>query len=150
MYFRLRRDADDWFKDISGHFTTKFDLYYLCLMCGFAANRRATLAANKATDITDSFPSEFREKGNLLVGILINSELVKSGIDLKERESVNKLIGRLVTPASQSYLTDDGVKAMNEYANAGFDILLEQFNDRPRTIETFVRRYSNIVPKLAP
>ena len=149
MYFRLRHDTESWFKDISEHFPTKFDLYYLCLMCGFAANRRTTVAANKATDITDNFPNEFKEKGYLLIGLLISAELKRSGIEVSEREHVYKLIKRLVTPSGSSNLTDEGVKAMNEYANAGFDVLLEEFEDRPRTIETFVRLYPRAVAALA-
>ncbi len=149
MYFRLRHDTESWFKDISEHFPTKFDLYYLCLMCGFAANRRATVAANRATDITDNFPNEFKEKGHLIIGLLISAELKRSGIEVSEREHVYKLIERLVTPAGSSNLTDEGVKAMNEYANAGFDILLEEFDDRPRTIETFVRLFPKALEDLA-
>ena len=37
MSFRLRTDAEKWFSEIADHpGTLKFDLYYFCLMAGFA------------------------------------------------------------------------------------------------------------------
>jgi hypothetical protein len=148
MYFQMRRDADQWFKDISGSFATKFDLYYLCLMAGFAARRKSELESASGTDILDYFPHEFRTRGSLIISLLISTELSVAGIDLNERDAVNRTISKLVTPDTTSKLADEGVRLMNRYASGGFEALIEHFDDRPRTIETFLRTYHSIIERL--
>lgn len=142
-YFQLSKDAEKWFADISKYYPTKFDLYYLCLMIGLQNGRKAEPV--NTTDLIENFPKEFRPTGNLLIGLLIHSELKEIGVDLNEREQVHKIIGELVNPSSPSKLSDEGMKAMNKYTQGGFDLLSEKFNDKPRTIEIFIRKYSKIM-----
>jgi hypothetical protein len=148
VYFQLRRDADQWFKDISSSFSTKFDLYYLCLMAGFATRRKSEVESSAVTDTVDYFPREFKTRGSLLISLLISTELKLAGIDLNEREAVNRTISKLVSHDSPSRLSDEGVRLMNRYSNGGFEALIEHFDDRPRTIETFLRTYHPILARL--
>lgn len=146
MYFQLSRGADQWFADISKHYATKFDLYYLCLVAGLAARRKED--PEDATDVIDYYPGEFKPRGRLLVALLINAELKNLGIDLQERDAVHRAIAKLVQPTSPSYLTDEGVRLLNKYAHGGFGALREHFADRPRAIETFLRKYSVCLAEL--
>jgi hypothetical protein len=148
LYFQLRKDTDKWFKGVAGHYATKFDLYYLCLMVGFAAHRKAKAESSEVTDLTDDYPKEFKSRGRLLVALLVNTELSSMGIDLDERDAVYREIARLIAPDSRSYLTDEGMRLMNQYAHGGFGALCEHFEDRPRTIETFIREYAGFIDEL--
>ena len=37
---------------------------------------------------------------------------------------------------------------MNQYAHGGFDILCERMDERPRSLETFVRKYYRLIQDL--
>ncbi|MGE5655638.1 MAG: hypothetical protein ACM37W_03415 [Actinomycetota bacterium] len=151
MDFQLRKDARRWFKDIEKHYPTFFDLYYLCLMAGFAERRRNTEISSEAVDsLVENFPGEFRPRGRLLVGLLIHTELSRLGIDLDERDDVYRRVAELVDPNSPSDLSNEGVKLMNQYAHGGFDVLCENFSDRPTSIETFLRQYARCLSNLKP
>jgi hypothetical protein len=149
MDFQLREDARKWFKDISDHYPLLFDLYYLCLMAGFASGRRNTeIGSDDVKGLVENFPGEFRSRGRLLVGLLINTELSRLGIDLDERDDVYSRVAKLVDPNSPSYMSNEGVRLMNQYAHGGFDALCEYFGDRPRSIETFIRKYFRCISEL--
>ena len=44
--------------------------------------------------------------------------------------------------------SNEGIKRMNQYAHGGFDVLCEQMDERPRSIETFVRKYYRLIQDL--
>ena len=148
MGFELRQDARKWFKDIEKDYPDLFDLYYLCLIPGFITRRRNTeVNSDNVKEITRYFPGAFRSRGKLLVGLLIDTELSRLGIDLSERTSVYSRISELVV-TTPPYLSDKGIKLMNQYAHGGFDVLCERMNERPRSIETFVRKYHRLIQDL--
>ncbi len=150
MDFQLRKDARRWFKDISNHYPLLFDLYYLCLMAGFASGRRNTeINSDEVDGLVENFPGDFRSRGRLLVGLLIHTELSRLGIDLDERDDVYSRVAKLVDPNSPAYMSNDGVRLMNQYAHGGFDALCEYFgDDRPKSIETFIRKYFRCISDL--
>lgn len=152
MGFELRRDAKRWFKafdrDIKRKTIIQFDLYYFCLMPGFIAKRRnIEIHSDDVDEMTRDFPNVFRSRGELLVGLLINTELSRMGIDLKERTSVYSKISELVI-TSPPYLSNEGIKRMNHYAHGGFDLLCEIIDEPPRSLETFVRKYHRLIQDL--
>lgn len=152
MGFELRQDAKRWFKafdrDIRQKTIIQFDLYYFCLIPGFITKRRnIEINSDDVDEMTRDFPSVFRSRGELLVGLLINTELSRMGIDLQERTSVYRIISDLVI-TSPPYLSNEGIKKMNYYAHGGFDVLCEQMDERPRTLETFVRKYHRFIQEL--
>lgn len=149
MYFQLRKDAKKWLKDVSSSYPLDFDLYYLCLMAGFASQRiNPKIPSDDVADLVENFPEKFLSQGGLLVGLLIHTELSRLGIDLEERNSVYQRVKELVDPKSPSYLSNAGVKLMNQYAHGGFDALCESFGDRPTSIETFIRKYAQTLNTL--
>ena len=148
MGFELRQDARKWFKDIEKDYPDLFDLYYLCLIPGFVTRRRNTeVNSDNVKEITRYFPGAFRSRGKLLVGLLIDTELSRLGIDLSERTSVYSRISELVV-TTPPYLSDKGIKLMNQYAHGGFDVLCEHIEERPRSIETFIRKYYRTIQNL--
>ena len=151
MHFQLRTEARQWFKDISPtkYYPILFDIYYLCLMVGFASGHRNTqITAEEVDSLVENFPGEFRARGRRLVGLLIHADLAYLGIDLDERDAVYRRVAELVDPNSPSDLSDEGIKIMNQYAHRGFDVLCENFSDRPTSIETFVRKYARCLSDL--
>jgi hypothetical protein len=147
--FELRHDAKRWFKAFEKEKTLiLFDIYYFCLIPGFITKRRnLEIHSEDVDEMTRDFPSVFRSRGELLVGLLIDTELSRLGIDLKERKSVYSTISELVI-TSPPYLSNEGIKLMNQYAHGGFDVLCERMDERPRSIETFVRKYYLLIQDL--
>src|SRR6478672_12302771 len=149
MDFQIRKDARKWFQDIEDDYPTLFDLYYLCLMAGFASGRKNSEIENKDVDsLVEYFPGEFCSRGRLLVGLLIHADLRYHSIDLDDRSKVYDRVAEMVEPTSPSYMSDKGIRLMNQYAHGGFDALCENFGDRPRSIETFVRKYARCISEL--
>ncbi len=152
MGFELRQDAKRWFKafdkDIKQKNIILFDLYYFCLIPGFVTRRRnIEIHSDDVEEMTRNFPGVFSSRGELLVGLLINTELSRMGIDLNERTSVYRTISELVI-TSPPYLSNEGIKRMNQYAHGGFDVLCERMDERPRSMETFVRKYYRFIQDL--
>ena len=141
MPFRLRTETRRWFTDIRDVFPVDFDMYYLCLMAGLATRKKADVTGNEATDLVDYFPGDYRGRGSVIISLFLSRELQKMGISLAERHVLHQAIRRLIDPQSPSRLSDDGLREMNRYANAGFEVLTEWFEDRPRAIETFLPMY---------
>jgi hypothetical protein len=148
MGFQIRKDARRWFKYLEKDYDLLFDPYYWCLTAGFASGRRDSVKSDEVDDFVEYFPGDYKSQGRLLVGLLIHAELRRLAIDLKERDAVYKVIKEIVDPESLSYMSLDGIKRMNAYAHGGFDVLSEELEERPRSMETFVRSYAKIVSKL--
>ena len=149
MGFELRRDTKRWFKAFEREKSIiDFDLYYFCLIPGFIIKRRnIEIHPDDVEEMTRNFPKVFDSRKELLVGLLINTELSRMGIDLKERKSVYSTISDLVI-TSPPYLSNEGIKRMNQYAHGGFDVLCERMDERPRSLETFVRKYHLLIQDL--
>jgi len=149
--FQMRRDTRKWFSDIRSYYETDFDTYYLCLIAGLAAGHKpqSPITSDEVADLVDYFPGKFKSRGRLLLGMLLSKELKSKGINLTEREAVDREIAKYVDPDSPSRMSPLGVSAMNDYAHGGYDILCEYFPERPRTIEIFLRTYAQCIESYA-
>lgn len=136
--FRLREDARKWFSDIRANFTADFDSYYFCLMAGIACGRKETVPQQDTAELVDNFPGRFRNRGKMLVTLFLSKELQLLGIDTSEKAAMHAAISRLVLPGSPSSLSEAGVKEFNRYANGGFEVLLDWFDEKPRSLEAFL------------
>ena len=155
MSFRLRTDAEEWFKGIEKEFSYKFDAYYFCLMAGFAAVRKSQLTSEDKPAFVDDFPGDYKLQQNLLLGGLIDAELrnlLGRSATTKDKAVVEKTVARLLTASGAStHLSsgsDGGATLMNEYASGGFDVLVERMGDKPRKLETFLRVYAKLITDL--
>ena len=57
---------------------------------------------------------------------------------MEEKRSVHSAIAALVSPETLTHLSDNGMKEFNRYAHGGFEVLSDWFDDRPRSLETFL------------
>ena len=148
-HFRLRVDAQNWFSELRKHpqFKVMFDLYYFCLMAGFATDRSSEqgLAGAGASDMVEDFTSDHRPTKLLLIGLLVIAELRKEGIDVSEKTAVRSAFRRLVDPTNASQLTEFGTRRMNAYASGGYEYLAECRDTKPYKPEEFLRDYVNLV-----
>lgn len=149
MGFKIHTIAQkEWFKHIRNKngLETDFDVYYFCLMAGLAANRRET--PKDATEFIDYFPGDYKNSGKLLVSLLIKTELDRLNVDLSEKKNVREVVTSLVSTNTRTYLSDGGMKLMDSYSYAGFDVIREAFhNDPPRSLEIFLPRFREILQK---
>ena len=143
--FRLRLDAEQWFSNIQGKapIKSKFDLYYFCLMLGLVTGRHSDPTADKKTaqEFIDYFIDDYKSARRLIIGLLIIAELKKHGIEPTEKPAVRKIIQSIVTPETQTNLTEGGMKLMNAYASGGYDFLAENRESKPFTVDQFLRDY---------
>ena len=147
MSFRLRKDARTWFKGIRGSLNMDFDIYYFCLMAGLATRAKLDATQSETAEIVQYFPGEYGTKGRLIVALFLKTELEELGVSMEERAAVHDTISRMVKPNSPSNLSDEGEREMNKYAHGGFGVLTEWFDDRPRTLETFLPLYKRYLDK---
>lgn len=146
-YFRLRKDAEKWFREIADAppFKVKWDVYYLCLMAGFASGRSSESTA--ATDIFERYPEEYRPARHFLIGLLVIAELKLTGVNRSDKAQVRELFKKLVQPNGTNDLTDLGMKRMNAYASGGYEYLAENRDQRPFSVEEFLQSYPALIAK---
>lgn len=141
--FRVRKDAKNWFKDLyrDKSFTIDFDAFYFCFIAGVATGKKRSMPSDDTSEMVDYFPKAYGASSKILVGLFLSSELKKLGLVVTEREAVHRAIAKLVRHDAGNHLTAEGVGEFNQYAHGGFDVLLEWFDDRPRSLETFERQF---------
>lgn len=150
-YFRMRQDTEDWFSHIKDQkpIQTKFDIYYFCLMMGFASSRYSNpnKKCSEYTDFVDTFVQDYRPYQTLIIGLIVRTELSRLGIDINEKDEIRKLLLELVNPNTQTNLTDKGMDKMNEYASGGYDYLSEELDSKPYHAEEFLITYTKLLRK---
>ena len=150
MDFAIRRDARDWFKDIRPDLALDFDAFYFCFIAGVTATRKKDVAVGETAALVENFPGHYKSRGRLLIALFLSRELDYLGVAMSEKRTVHAAIARLVDPHATNYLSDDGVREFNKYAHGGYDVLLDWFDDRPRSLETFLRRFRQRIDGTAP
>ncbi|WP_266029791.1 hypothetical protein [Brucella intermedia] len=144
--FRIRSDARLWFKDLREKaFKTDFDSFYFCFMAGITAKRKQSVPLDETAELVSYFPDRYNARGKLLVGLFLTRELEALGVTMQDRREVHSTIAQLVTPDAPNFLSDNGVREFNKYAHGGYEQLLDWFDDRPRSLETFLRAYKRRV-----
>ncbi|QKG23902.1 hypothetical protein ACTIVE_5545 [Actinomadura verrucosospora] len=146
--FRIRYDARNWFRDLRDKekaFSTDFDSFYFCFMAGITMSQKKQVPVSDTAELIANFPEKYSGRGRLLVGLFLTRELEELGVTMDEKRAVHRAISSLVSPDAPNYLSDDGVREFNKYAHGGFDVLMDWFDDRPRTIDHFVRAYKRHV-----
>jgi len=145
--FRIREDALGWFKELYDRkeFRINFDAFYFCFIAGIAARRKLTLPQDETPELVNYFPEHYNgARANTLIALFLKSELDELGVAMGakgEKRDVHAAIAKLVDYTSLSKLSPDGVALFNQYAHGGFEVLTEWFDDRPRSLETFLRTF---------
>lgn len=141
MDFAIRRDARNWFRDIRDELALEFDSFYFCFVAGITATRKSAVALAETDVLVDNFPSHYKSRGKLLVALFLSRELDYLGVEISEKRAVHAAIAKLVDPYASNHLSDQGVREFNKYAHGGYEVLLEWFDERPRSLETFLRGF---------
>ena len=141
MDFAIRKDARHWFRDIRDELTIDYDAFYLCFIAGVSELRKKNVPATETAALVENYPGPYKMRGRLLTALFLSRELTYLGIAIAEKRTVNAAISRLVKPESPSFLSDDGVREFNKYAHGGYEVLLDWFDDRPRSLESFLRAF---------
>ena len=142
MDFAIRKEARKWFEDIRHEgLDLDFDAFYFCFIAGITAARKKNVPAANTAGLVDYFPDKYKNRGKLLIALFLSRELDLLGIKMNERKSVHDAIANFVKPDAPNHLSDEGVREFNRYAHGGYDVLLDWFDDRPRSLETFLRMF---------
>ncbi len=138
--FRMRAEVDQWFKHImnTGPIKTKFDLYYFCLIAGLSKGQSVELVNGQ--DFNDSFVSEYQSSQRIILGMFLIAEMSRLGIEFDDREEIKVLINKYFQSSTASNLKNEGYSGLNDYANAGFIFLRENY-ESPRRVEDFLQWY---------
>lgn len=151
MAFFIRREADEWGKELQKNelIRTQFDLYYILFLKGISTlDKNPKLKDKEALkELIDYFPSDYDGSKNIIVGLLVNTELKRLGIPLDDKENVQKKYNQIVEPESQSKLTAKGFTLMNEYASRGYELLNEELGDKSASLapEFLINVYNSLV-----
>lgn len=148
MPFYLRNDTEQWFSHIKDQppIETKFDLYYFCLMMGFAAGRTSNpTQRSDTTEFQKNFVKSYHPVQKLILGLLIKAELKKYAVEISEKDQVYKILAEMIDPDSSTKLTEQGLNKLNEYASGGYDVLSEEFPAKPYSTEEFLRTYTLLI-----
>lgn len=140
-YFRLSKAAEKWFEQIYTvpPFKVKWDMYYMCLVAGFASGRSSD--PGPATDLVERWVEEYRPVSRLLIGLLVAAELKASKVPMTDSAMVKAEFRKLLDDSSSNDLSDTGMKRMNAYASGGFDYLTESRDQKPYALEEFLLSY---------
>lgn len=84
------------------------------------------------------------KKTNLIIGLLINAEMERQSIQKEDRDSIQKLILRLIENNSSTMLSVSGLKLLNSYATGGMNVIRESI---PKTseLEAFLVLYHDLI-----
>ena len=107
--------------------------------------RKEMVPLDETHELVAYFPDRYSSRGKLLVGLFLKSELELLGVSMDERREVHSTIAHLVMPEAPNFLSDEGVREFNKYAHGGYEQLIEWFEDRPRSLETFLRSFKRKV-----
>ena len=152
--FRLRKEAKSWFKEINdkNNLSIDFDLFYFCLMAGLALNiKKDDFLVSDTSELIEYFPARYKEKSRIIVSIFLSRQLSSQGVNLTDKKAAHNYISKLISPESQSLLSDEGVRLINAYAYRGYEELITWFSVKPHTLESFLRIFSQkISEKIKP
>lgn len=162
MAFRLHNEARSWFSEIEGELgkggvgvpeAPQFDMYYLCLIAGLAElepSGEKEVTTTSTTELVSAFPGEYRERGRLIIALLLSRELRRSAVELTERDGLYKTVSQYVDHGSPSGLSSEGEKLANRYAFNGFEVVRSWFDGaKPQYLETFLLLYSEKIKAAA-
>ena len=143
--FRWKESGRQWFSNIDrkGPFRTSFDLYYLCLMIGLAANKKGPIEG--LSDMTDDFVGEYKGRYRYIIGLLLSAEIRSRGLTLIDKAQVRGVLRDIIDTDKSTKLTAQGIDALNAYSSGGYDYLEEKIIQKPHSPPEFLVRYYQLL-----
>lgn len=133
-------------KDNGPKFKVMFDVYYLCLMMGLYHRRQGTQDQISKPFFYDYYPEVYRDKSDLIAGLLIDAEMDRKGIQSSDRKSVERLMLQLIDHMSITKLSSYGMKLLNLYAAGGINYIHENIPNT-QELEVFLIKYYELLNK---
>lgn len=151
MSFRLTEEMARFFANIDqstikGAQFLKMDQYHACLMLGLSVAEIAPEETNFMDPFLGSggrYPEAFAPFDTYLQGLLVEAEIRRRDLDLKDRDLVEQETVRLLDPSAPFGLSDQGLGLMNRYAARGFELLRTGMGP-PRSVEAFLVSYARL------
>jgi hypothetical protein len=134
-------------KDQGPKFKVMFDVYYLCLMMGLNHRRQGTMDQITKAPFLDYYPEVYRDKSDLIAGLLIDAEMDRKAIEASDRKSVERLMLQLINHMSVSKLSRNGQKILNLYAAGGMNYIHENIPNT-QELEVFLIKYYQLLNKV--
>lgn len=157
MGFQLPKESRDYFKhlfrrtDNGARFDILFDQYYFCLMVGLDRKNLASENELENDKFIERYPSDYQNQADVIAGLLISAELRRKSIEAGDRSSIEKEMLRLLDHQSPTRLSEEGMKALNQYAASGFKAIQVGMLP-PQSLEEFLVLYYKLwsVPSNTP
>jgi hypothetical protein len=131
-------------KDKGPTFKVMFDVYYLCLMMGLFHRRQGSQEQISKPIFIDYYPEVYRDKSDLIAGLLIDAEMERKGIRDTDRSSVEKLMLNLIDHMSITKLSSQGMRILNLYAAGGINYIHENITNT-QELEVFLIKYYQLL-----
>ena len=155
MSLRLPNDAKSFFKHIPEHAShpqgvrfMDIDKYYACLMLGLRAGelgRKDDIAPNSFLAANAGYPEVYKEAADVIAGLLVDAEIRRNNINVKDRDQIESETVKLLKPRSAMGLSDKGIDLLNRYAARGLEYLKSESEvGAPRSLEVFLIDYSRV------
>ena len=144
-YFRIRTDAEDFFRhaiDKKRGLQIKWDAYYLCLMAGVKSNSLdRSLKAADTNGFIEYFPEDYKPHQSLIVATVLDHHLREQmKIDYSKKDRINTAMARYTDASEMTWLNAEGIKIFNQYASGGYNVISQDWlkGDKPRDLETWL------------
>ncbi|WNR45130.1 hypothetical protein [Paenibacillus roseipurpureus] len=154
MSFKMLKEAERYYDMVDGRgdqgakYKVKFDFYYLCLMAGFHFRELGSESQNqeikKTAYFVDYYPEAYRDKIDLIVGLLIDAEMERKAITSTDKKGIELLMVSLIDHLSVTKLSSKGHEFLNDYAVGGYNRIKDAI---PATseLEVFMIMYSKLL-----
>ena len=77
-------------------------------------------------EIYRTFPAEYYKQRYHIIGLLIDAEIRRTGLDSSDRTNLERFMLKLVSMENPTHLSEEGEKYLNRYAEGGYQLILEE------------------------
>lgn len=146
----MPKDAKQYFQFINekasgdNKFKLAFDYYYLCLMVGLKNQRLGNKDKVSPDYFIDYFPGTYSNISEIVIGLLISTELNRRAIDANNRDNLEQLILELIDHNSPNRLSAIGIEYLNCYAAGGLEIIIDNI-PTSKSLPGFILLYHDLM-----
>jgi len=150
--FILTKSAKAYFDKLNKASATgslKHDLeeWWLCAQAGLVANTLGGDPEPGSKDTVEYFIKSLEPAQARIRGLLLMRHLERVDAGGMKRELLESEMGKLLA-ASDTKLTDHGVKLLNRYASAGFELIRDEIGSQS-DLYVFMLEYDSLIKRLS-
>lgn len=154
MSFKMLKEAEHYYGMVEGRrdqgakYKVKFDFYYLCLMAGLhfreLGDQQQEEELKKVNYFVDYYPEVYRDKVDLIAGLLIDAEMERKAILPADKKGIERLMLDLIDHMSVTKLSAKGLELLNIYAAGGFNRIKDEIPPTSE-LEVFLIKYHKLL-----